>query len=41
MEKLRHSLFCIRWLWRNRNWGASRQKYKALDRAWERNRRKA
>lgn len=36
MTKLRFYLFAARWLWRNRTWDNTRQKYKALDRAWSR-----
>ena len=28
--------FCIRWLWRNKDWADTRQKYKAMNRDWER-----
>lgn len=34
MEKIRFYLFCIRWLWKNRTWAETRQKYRALARAW-------
>lgn len=34
--KIRYILFCVRWLWKNRNWESSRQKYKAMDREWKR-----
>ncbi len=33
MNKLRYYLFTIRWLWDNRTWRNSRQKWKALERA--------
>lgn len=36
MKAIRYYLFCIGWLWRNRTWGNSRQKYKAMDRDWQR-----
>jgi hypothetical protein len=29
-------LFTIRWLWKNRHWNNTRQKFKAMDRDWER-----
>ena len=36
MKKILYYLFCIRWLWRNRRWRETRQKYKAFDKArWE------
>lgn len=31
---IRFYLFCIRWLWKNRTWEETRQKYKALNRDW-------
>ena len=31
MKKICFYLFCIGWLWRNRRWRPTRQKYKALD----------
>ena len=33
MMKLRYYIFTMRWLWKNRTWENTRQKYKALDRA--------
>lgn len=36
MRKIRFYLFCIRWLWRNRTWEETRQKYRALGRDWRR-----
>lgn len=36
ITKLRFLAFTVRWLWRNRTWKGTRQKYKALDRAWAR-----
>ena len=38
--KIRYILFCVRWLWKNRNWESSRQKYKALDRDWRKEERR-
>lgn len=35
MDKLRYYIFAIRWLWRNRSWANTRQKWKAMDRAWK------
>ncbi len=32
---IRYYLFCIKWLWRNRKWDNLRQKFKALEKAWE------
>lgn len=34
MKKIRFYLFCIRWLWKNRTWRNTRQKYKAMDKAF-------
>lgn len=34
MKQLKYYIFCIRWLWRNREWSNTRQKFKALERAW-------
>ena len=39
MELIRYYLFALRWLWKNRSWKnrswkSTRQKWKALDRAW-------
>ncbi len=31
---LRYHIFVIRWLWKNRNWAPTRQKWKALEKAW-------
>lgn len=28
---MRYYWFCIRWLWKNRNWGNTRQKFKRMD----------
>lgn len=32
MKKLKYYLFCVRWLWKNKEWASTRQKYKALER---------
>jgi hypothetical protein len=31
MKKVRYYLFVIRWLWRNREWANTRQKFKAME----------
>ena len=31
---IRYYLFCIRWLWKNRKWGNSRQKFKKMEKDW-------
>ena len=33
-SKLGYYLFCIRWLWKNRDWENTRQKFKAMERAY-------
>lgn len=37
---IKYYLFCIRWLWKNREWRSSRQKFKAMERDWHRRNRK-
>ena len=32
MKKIRYYIFCIKWLWKNRNWENTRQKWKAFER---------
>ena len=34
LKKLSFYWFCINWLWKNRTWCDTRQKYKALNRAY-------
>ena len=34
MKQLKYYIFCIRWLWRNREWSNTRQKFRALERDW-------
>ena len=36
MTKLKYYIFCIRWLYKNRHWRNTRQKWKAMERDWER-----
>lgn len=40
INKIRHELFCIKWLWKNRKknrkWENTRQKYKTMEKDWER-----
>lgn len=38
--RIRHYLFCIKWLWQNRTWANTRQKYKAMERDWAEAQRK-
>lgn len=35
-EAISYYWFVARWLWRNRDWADTRQKYKAMNRDWER-----
>ena len=34
MARLKYYLFCIKWLWKNREWKPTRQKFKALENDW-------
>ena len=34
-SKIKYYLFCIRWLWKNREWENTRQKFKAMERAYK------
>ena len=34
-SKLGYYLFCIRWLWKNREWENTRQKFKAMEKAYQ------
>lgn len=34
MKKIKYYIFCIKWLWKNRTWENTRQKFKAMDRAY-------
>lgn len=34
-SKIRYYLFCIRWLWKNREWDNTRQKFKAMEKAYK------
>lgn len=33
---IKYYYFCIRWLWRNRNWSNTRQKFKSMERDYKR-----
>lgn len=35
MKKIKYYFFCIKWLWKNRNWENTRQKFKAMAKDWE------
>lgn len=32
---IKYYLFCIKWLWNNRTWDNTRQKFKAMQEAYE------
>ena len=34
IRKIKYYRFVIRWLWDNRTWKDTRQKWKALNKAW-------
>jgi hypothetical protein len=34
MGGVRYWWFCVRWLWRHRDWEDTRQKYKTMNREW-------
>ena len=36
MKRIHYYIFVARWLYRNRNWTDTRQKYKAMNKEWER-----
>lgn len=38
-SKLKYYLFCIKWLWKNRNWDNTRQKFKAMEKAYRKKRK--
>lgn len=35
METIKYYLFCMKWLWKNRNWKNTRQKFKRMEMEWE------
>ena len=35
IKKLRYRFFCIKWLWKNRDWKDTRQKFKAMNREFK------
>lgn len=36
MNKIKYYLFCVKWLWRNRHWENTRQKFKAMEKEYRR-----
>jgi hypothetical protein len=34
--KIKYYLFCLRWIWSNKEWENGRQKWKMMDRDWKR-----
>lgn len=39
MGRLKYYIFCIKWLWKHREWQNTRQKFKAMEKAWEQRRK--
>lgn len=37
---IKYYLFCIRWLYKNRDWYNTRQKFKAMQKDWERRKKR-
>lgn len=35
MQKLKYYIFCIKWLWKNRRWDNTRQKFKAMEKEYK------
>ena len=35
MERIKYYAFVIKWLWKNRTWDDTRQKHKAMAKAWK------
>lgn len=35
--KIKYYLFCLGWLYRNRKWENTRQKFRAMEREWTKN----
>jgi len=35
MKKIKYYFFRLKWLWKNRNWEPTRQKFKAMEKDWE------
>ena len=31
---IKYYIFCVKWLWKNRHWENTRQKWKAMERDW-------
>ena len=36
MNKIKYYFFCIKWLWKNRDWANTRQKFKAMEKEYRR-----
>ncbi len=34
-SKIKYYLFCIKWLWKNREWENTRQKFKAMEKVYQ------
>lgn len=39
IERVKYCIFCIKWSWKNRTWDNTRQKFKAMEKAWRKERR--
>ncbi len=35
MKKIKYYIFCIRWLYKNRTWDNTRQKFKAMEKEYK------
>ena len=31
---IKYYIFCVKWLWKNRHWENTRQKWKTMEREW-------
>ena len=35
MQRLKYYIFCIKWLWKNRTWDNTRQKFKRMEKEYK------
>lgn len=35
MQKIKYYIFCIKWLWKNRTWDNTRQKFKTMEKEYK------
>lgn len=40
IHKFRYYKFTIKWMWQNRTWKDTRQKWKAMDKDWKKEQKK-